>query len=155
MTASAGVSGADRRPTETAPAAERAPLWRRFAALAYDTLLLTATLMCFTLLVLLIRQGESIPPGTWWFQSALAAIVTGFFAGFWTHGGQTLGMRAWRIRVVAADGGPVTWPRALLRFAAAWLSLLPAGLGFWWSLFDAENRCWHDLIARTRVIRVR
>lgn len=134
---------------------EPATLLRRLAALAYDTLLLAALLMCFSLLVLLVRGGRAVAPGTLWFQLGVLAIAGAFFSGFWVHGGQTLGMRAWRIRLVARDGGTVTWGRALRRFAAAWLSILPMGLGLWWSLFDAERRCWHDRLAGTRVIRVR
>ena len=64
-------------------------------------------------------------------------------------------MRAWRIELIAADGGPVGWDRALLRFAAAWLSLAPAGLGLWWSAIDPERRCWHDRLAGTRLVRTR
>lgn len=134
---------------------EPATLLRRLAALAYDALLLAALLMCFSLLVLLVRGGRAVAPGTLWFQLCVLAIAGIFFGGFWVHGGQTLGMRAWRIRLVTREGGPMTWGRALQRFAAAWLSILPMGLGFWWSLFDPERRCWHDLLTDTRVIRVR
>jgi uncharacterized RDD family membrane protein YckC len=77
-----------------------------------------------------------------------------FYTWFWTHGGQTLGMRAWRIRVHRDDGAPLRWRDALLRFGAAWLAVLPVGWGYWSSLFDAEKRCWHDRITRTRVSEV-
>jgi uncharacterized RDD family membrane protein YckC len=130
-----------------------ASVFRRFAAFCYDLLLLAALLFCFTLLVLLLRGGQEIPPGTIWFELCLVALAAVFFCGFWLHGGQTLGMRAWRIRVVA-DSTALTWQRALARFAAAAVSLLPAGLGLWWSLFDGERRSWHDRWTRTRVVRV-
>jgi uncharacterized RDD family membrane protein YckC len=134
--------------------AEAAPLLRRLAALAYDALLLFALLFVFTLLVLLLRGGREIGAGTPWFEGALVAVALTFCAAFWTRGGQTLGMRAWRIRVVATDGGPVSWRSAVVRFFAGWLAALPAGLGYWWALLDAERRCWHDLLSHTRVIRV-
>src|SRR5262245_55644052 len=85
---------------------EPAALLRRLAALAYDALLLFALLLVFTTLVLIVRGQRAIPPGTLWFDASLVAVALVFCAGFWTHGGQTLGMRAWRIRVVAANGGP-------------------------------------------------
>jgi uncharacterized RDD family membrane protein YckC len=131
-----------------------APLLRRLAALAYDALLLLALLFAFTLLVILVRGGREIDPGTFWFEGSIVVIALVFCAGFWTRGGQTLGMRAWRIRVVAVDGGPVTWPRAAARFFAGWLAALPAGLGYWWAWIDRERRCWHDRLSGTRVIRV-
>lgn len=131
---------------------EPAPLFRRLAAFCYDLLLLVGLLASFTLLTVLVRGG-AIAPGSLWFQLALLAIVVVFFCGFWVRGGQTLGMRAWRIRVVSEDGGPISWPRAAARFAASLLSLLPFGLGFWWALFDARRRSWHDRLTGTRVIR--
>lgn len=131
-----------------------ANLLRRFAALSYDALALLAILMCFTLLVVLARGFRAIEPGTWWFEACIVAISVFFYAWFWTHGGQTVGMRAWRIRIIDRDGGEVRWSRAIARFFAAWLAALPAGLGFWWCLVDAQKLCWHDRLSRTRVVRV-
>jgi uncharacterized RDD family membrane protein YckC len=128
---------------------------RRFAAFCYDLLLLVALLLSFTLAVVAVRLGERVPPGTVWFPSCLLAIVVVFFCGFWVHGGQTLGMRAWRIRVVRDDGGPVGWTRAAARFSLALVALAPAGLGFWWALRDNRGRAWHDLWSGTRVVRRR
>jgi len=130
-----------------------APLARRLAALVYDALLVGGLLFVFTLIVVLLRGGRAIDPDTLWYRASLVAVAFVFCGAFWTRGGQTLGMRAWRIRVVALDGRTLSWPRAALRFAASWLALLPAGLGYWWALFDPERRCWHDRLSATRVIR--
>jgi uncharacterized RDD family membrane protein YckC len=132
--------------------AQPAGLARRLAALVYDLMLLAAVLFMFTLAVFIVRGGRSVAPGTLWFQLSLAAVVVLFFTGFWVHGGQTLGMRAWRLRVVGVHGEPVRWPAALARFGAAILALLPAGLGFWWATFDVERRAWHDRLSGTRVL---
>jgi uncharacterized RDD family membrane protein YckC len=143
-------------PTTELPAASPpigAGLLRRLAALAYDALLLGAVLFCFTLVVLAARGGRAIAPGTFWFEIGLLIVSFAFFVGFWTHGGQTLGMRAWRIRLVAQDGGPVGWRRAALRFVAAPLALAPLGLGFWWAWLDRDRRCWHDRLSGTAVVR--
>jgi uncharacterized RDD family membrane protein YckC len=135
------------------PSFEPASLFKRCAAFTYDLLLLVGLAAAFTLLAVLLHGG-AIAPGSLWLQFALLAIVTVFFCGFWVHGGQTLGMRAWRIRVVAQDGTPLSWPRAVLRFAAGVLALLPLGLGLWWGIFDAQRRGWHDRLTSTRVVRV-
>ena len=125
----------------------------RLGALCYDLLLLTAILFSFTLVVLALRFGEPVPPGSLWFPLCLLAIALTFFCGFWVHGGQTLGMRAWRIRVVTDEGRELGWSRAAVRFGAALVSLAPAGLGFWWSAFDGCKRGWHDRWTHTRVVR--
>ena len=128
-------------------------MWRRLAAFCYDLLVLTALVVCFTLVVLAVRLGVAVPAGSWWFPACLLAIAMAFFCSFWVHGGQTLGMRAWRIRVVRDDGRALTWPQALARFAAGLVAFLPAGLGLWWSVFDSAKRSWHDRWTRTRVVR--
>jgi uncharacterized RDD family membrane protein YckC len=110
---------------------------------------------CFTLAVLAARLGAAVPPGSWWFALGIVAVAMAFFCWFWVHGGQTVGMRAWRIRVVCDDGRPLKWPRAVARFAAALVAVLPAGLGLWWSIFDARQRGWHDRWTGTRVVRSR
>lgn len=132
---------------------EPASVWRRLAALCYDLLLLTALAASFTLLVLAVRLGVAVQPGTWWYELSLLAIAMLFFCGFWVRGGQTLGMRAWRIRVVRVDGSALTWRQSVARFAAGLVAAAPAGLGLWWSFLDAERRGWHDRWTGTRVVR--
>jgi len=134
--------------TARAPAA----LPRRLAALFYDSLLLCGLLFLFTFAIVALRAGEAVPAGTGWFMLCLAAGSFAFFGWFWTHGGQTLGMRAWRLRIVRADGGDLTWSDAACRYAAAALSLAALGIGFWWSVWDPERRCWHDLLSQTRML---
>lgn len=128
-------------------------MWRRLAAFCYDLLLLAALVFTFTLLVVAVRLGAPVPPGTWWFPACLLAIAMLFFCGFWVRGGQTLGMRAWRIRVVRADGGPLTLRQSIARFAAGVVAAAPVGLGLWWSWLDADKRGWHDRWTGTRVVR--
>jgi uncharacterized RDD family membrane protein YckC len=144
-------------PYRDEPSLSDAPagLLRRLAALCYDLLLLVAVLFVVTLVVLFARGGREISPGTWWFELSLVAVSAAFFIWFWTHGGQTLGMRAWQVRVVDRVGGPIGLKRAVVRYVAAVASALPAGLGFWWSLVDRENLCWHDRWSGTKLVRVR
>jgi len=134
---------------------EPAGLGRRIAALGYDLLLLAALLFMFTLSLFPLTGGRAIEPGTLWYRLCLVAIVVLFFTGFWVHGGQTLGMKAWRLRVVARDGGPVRWPSALARFAASLVSLAPAGLGLLWAAVDPKRLAWHDRLSGTRLVHER
>lgn len=82
-------------------------------------------------------------------------IATGLYATIsWQRGGQTLGMRAWRLRVVSRDGAPL--PATLLwkRYLVGTASLLAAGAGFWWASIDRDHLTWHDRAAGTRLVRV-
>jgi uncharacterized RDD family membrane protein YckC len=149
MTVSGGHSEADLR---------SAGLLRRVAALIYDTLLLVAVLMTVTWLLLPLTRGkaithESVGAFEYLYRALLLGLIVAYFGYTWTRSGQTLGMLAWKIRVVRNDGGPLGWHDVLVRLAASLLSWLPAGLGFFWLLFDRERLTWHDRLSRTRVVR--
>jgi uncharacterized RDD family membrane protein YckC len=126
---------------------------RRLGAMFYDSLLLLALLMMLSYPYVWLTGGDR--PGLTartLYQLYLLAICFLFYAGFWIRGGQTLGLRTWRLKLVRRDGGPITWTLALQRFAAAWLSLLCFGLGFLWALFDRDGLAWHDRLTGTRLI---
>ncbi|MFA7097254.1 MAG: RDD family protein [Gammaproteobacteria bacterium] len=146
-----------KRKTTPAPAAppyQTAGLLRRLGAILYDSLLLLALLSVATALVLPLTGGEAIAPGNPLYTSYLFFVGFFFFAWFWIHGGQTLGMRAWRIRVQQRNGAPITWGQALLRFLVAIASWLLLGAGFLWALFDKERMTWHDRYSQTVLVVV-
>lgn len=128
-----------------------AGLLRRLAAAVYDALLITALCMLTTFCVIAFRGGEPISPGNLLYQLSLLATAAVFYIGFWVHGGQTLGMRAWRLRVEQQSGEAINWKVGLIRFAAGILAIIPAGLGLLWLIFDPQHLAWHDRISKTRV----
>ena len=81
-----------------------------------------------------------------------AALIALFFGWFWTHGGQTLGLRAWKLKVIRDEGGPLGWKDASLRMAASLVSAAPAGLGYLWILVDRDGLAWHDRLSHTRIV---
>ncbi|MCY1286476.1 RDD family protein [compost metagenome] len=144
-----------------------AGLIRRFAAIFYDFLLCIAMLMVVTLLyqqvVLRLIYGserlreladQGALAGDPLLSTLLVFALFGFFAKFWTHNGQTLGMQVWGIRVQNKDGSAISLWQALLRFVIAIGSWLALGLGFFWSLWDKDKRTWHDIYSETRVVRL-
>ena len=87
-------------------------------------------------------------------STILFFVLFGFFAKFWTHSGQTLGMQVWGIRVQNADGTAISLWQALLRFIVSIGSWLCLGLGFIWSLFDKHKRTWHDMYSSSQLVRI-
>ncbi len=129
-----------------------APLWRRLASALYDGLLLLSIWMVLMLFLVIGGSyvGAPAPP-----HVVRAVLVTAgliFFVRSWTHGGQTLGMRAWRLVVRRSDGTPLSLTRATLRYLLAWVSWLAFGLGVLWCLVDAQRRSWHDVLTGTEVV---
>ena len=151
-------------PTVTAPTSSAslpsASLIKRLAAIVYDSLLVMAVAMAYGALFLAIKYsffhpelqgGERAVMGTGGFVGLLLAIQ-GFFWFFWCRGGQTLGMRAWRLQIQQADGRTPTLQQAIIRGLVAPLSLGLLGLGYWWSLWDKEHRTWQDIASDTQVV---
>lgn len=141
-------------------------LGRRLAAMFYDFLLCTALLIVTTFVYKLIMMafiGEAklralsesgALDGDPLLSTLLFFVLFGFFAKFWTHSGQTLGMQVWGIRVQNADGTAISLWQALLRFIVSIGSWLCLGLGFLWSVFDKQKRTWHDMYSNTQLVRI-
>lgn len=125
---------------------------RRLGAMTYDALLLFALLMVAALPVVLIAGPDSNFVKSPLYSLYLYGVTFVFFGWFWTRGGQTLGMRSWKIRVLRNDNRPLGWDSALMRFLLATVSLTLLGIGFLWILFDKDNLAWHDQLSKTHVI---
>jgi uncharacterized RDD family membrane protein YckC len=126
-------------------------------ALVYDALPVLALWLLASALVLALRGGTPVQPWTWmfWLQNLLLwAIAGGYVVSSWRRGGQTLGMRPWRLRVVDEEGRTPGLAALWQRYAWATLSLAAVGLGFLWALVEPQRRCWHDLASSTRLVRV-
>jgi len=135
------------------PNTTRCGLLRRLAAITYDGMLLIALLFIAAASTLPFTGGEAVKPHTPWFTLYLLGISYLFFAWFWAHGGQTLGMRAWRIQVIGLDATALTGWQTLIRFLGALLSWLPfLGFGYLWSLFDRNGLAWHDRLSATQLV---
>jgi uncharacterized RDD family membrane protein YckC len=148
-------AGTARGPRLACPA----PLWRRVAALVYDVFPLVGLWMitAFTCLFAFGRHYDPAHPA--WatrlgLQLALLAVTVAYFVISWTRIGQTIGMRAWKLKLLREDGGTVGLLPALARFFLALLSLGAAGVGFWWALFDARHRTLHDRVCGTVMVRL-
>lgn len=129
-------------------------LGRRLASAFYDGLIAVALAIFATALLLPATGGEAIPSGSWGYRIYLLGIMGGFFALSWSRGGQTPGMRAWRLRVTDTDGSPIGFFHASGRYLAAWVAWLPLAAGVIWMLVDREHLAWHDRISGTRVDRI-
>jgi uncharacterized RDD family membrane protein YckC len=136
-------------------------LLRRLMAMLYDTFLVLPLIM-FSVAIALGLQSAlmsgtggsgadiALPPLAVQCIAVLAVIT--FFSIFWLKNGQTLGMQAWRIKLVRSDGDDVTLRDCVVRCLAALLSALCLGLGYLWCLFDRQGRTWHDRLSGTELL---
>lgn len=125
-----------------------APLRYRFFAMVYDALVVLG-IWILTVAIIVTVTGEAVTGA--WVQSLLFIETFAFFAYFWIHRGQTIGMLAWRLKIACEDS--FTLRRALLRFVGALLGFATLGLGYFWVWFDRDRRSWSDILSKSSVMR--
>jgi uncharacterized RDD family membrane protein YckC len=122
----------------------------------YDALLVVAVVAVVNAIalgiVVWVTAGEQQVIDAHLVQLLTALSIVCFFSIFWLNGGQTLGMQAWRIKLVDFQGGPPSAGKALLRCLGACLSVACLGLGYLWCLIDHNGRYWHDYLSHTELI---
>jgi uncharacterized RDD family membrane protein YckC len=147
-----------------------AGFWRRAVAAGIDALVVVPAALVLALAAGHLA-GVSLPdarhtaldywldlaisgePALWGTIGLLLAIAVIYVFLFHMTLGQTLGMRALKLRVIDVYGEPPSVTRAALRTLGYLASAATLGLGFVWVGFDAEKRGLHDWIAGTYVIR--
>lgn len=154
-------------PVEAGIWPERSPagFWIRAAEVTVDSLILQAVFLPFQLLVvypMLLAGGMTRGPDPARVVAvntayALVAMIVSAVYAVWMHGrwGQTLGKMATGVKVVKANGEPIGYGRALARWLALSLDLLTFGIGYLMAGLRSDKRALHDLVAGTRVIKVR
>lgn len=153
---------------------------KRLLAAFYDSLLILASLFFATLLTLPFTKGEIAAENNIYMSIYLFAVIIIFYGWFWTHGGQTLGMRTWKQKLVSLNGNSVSWTQSFIRVLTgtpAWILFLislllwmfpekthvtkylastPAWLmvlvSFIWVLLDNRSGNWRDKISGTQIV---
>jgi uncharacterized RDD family membrane protein YckC len=125
---------------------------RRLGGVLYESLTVIALWMLASAIVTTAFDNATHGFARWLLQGASLLTVSGYFLWCWTHGGQTLAMKTWRIRVLTKNGAPLTFFQAMQRLFLAIAGLLAGGIGFWWALLDKDGQFLHDRIAGTRLV---
>ncbi len=122
----------------------------------YESVLLFAVLaFLFLLPHILLGAFAEVHASHWAIKAHFVLVLMLYFVWFWCHGGQTLAMKTWRLRLIDAKGAPPSVGMALLRFVFAWPSVMLFGLGIFWALIDRDRQFLHDRLAGTRIESVR
>lgn len=142
----------------------RAGLLRRLAALLYDGFLVAAIWMLIGYSVQFIAGPNTNQLVGGVVQTnplvdnilflLMLASSSGFYIWFWTRSGQTLGMIAWRIKLVSNHGGLITVRQGIIRYLAAWPAFFMFGLGYLWLYIDPNGDTLHDKLSNSKVVVV-
>ena len=159
-------------PTEPLPTPG---IWRRMASLLYEGVLLFGVVMIAGYLYSSLTQQRHALQGQWGLRIFIFTVLGIYFVWFWSHGGQTVAMKAWHVRLVDAQGAPVSQARALARYvlcllwftpalafsyaaqfhsAAEIFGLLVVGVGVYAALarLHPQRQFWHDAVCGTQLI---
>jgi uncharacterized RDD family membrane protein YckC len=163
----------------TQAAADTTPsIIRRLACFVYEGVLLFGVLMIAGYLFSTLTQQRHALSGRFGLQAFLFRVLGIYFTWFWSHGGQTVAMKAWHLRLVKRDGTPVSELRAFARYLLSWMWFVPALLVLWLSgardpssaavalfvgvigfaalaLLHPTRQFWHDAVCGTKLITSR
>jgi uncharacterized RDD family membrane protein YckC len=121
--------------------------------MAYESLLLLGVLsVSFMLPHLALGMAFNIVLPGWVLLSHVFIVLGAYFVWYWHHGGQTLAMQTWKIRLSTPSGVEPSLARLALRYVLAWPSLVYLGTGLFWALFDRDRQFLHDRLAGTRLV---
>ncbi|WP_026686695.1 RDD family protein [Azovibrio restrictus] len=128
---------------------------RRLTSMVYESLLLFGLVAVGFILphALLGTLAQVVAP-SWVVRTHFILLLMLYYVWFWLNGGQTLAMKTWKIQVQDRSGAPLRPLQAVLRYLAAWPSLLFFGIGVFWALFDKDRQFLHDRIAGSRLILI-
>ena len=128
-------------------------IWRRFASILYDSLLVIAVLIIMSIPFFSFDlQENNLLKVT--IQIYYYLITQYFFVWFWVHNQGTLGMKTWKIKIICDNNNRLSYKQAIIRFNVAIFSLLFFGLGFLISFFRKDKKCFHDIISKTALIKL-
>ncbi|PJE78796.1 hypothetical protein CI610_02252 [invertebrate metagenome] len=140
---------------------------RRLAALFYDTLLIISLWISIGFINLIIQliiygsshlknileQGNTLGGIFFYFSLFLATAV--FFILFWTHSGQTPGMRAWRIKIQNPDDTLITIKQSLVRCLVAIPAIVLLLTGIFWCRLSRSRKSWQDITSGSQTIFIK
>ena len=122
---------------------------RRLLSMLYEGLVVFSVLLIGFLLpqIVLSGFGMNLTGKLLWLHVVVLLML--YFLWCWLNGGQTLPMKTWKLRITSQDGSPLRPAQGLLRYLAAWPSILLFGAGLFWAIFDKDRQFLHDRIAGT------
>ncbi|MFC3853694.1 RDD family protein [Salinispirillum marinum] len=130
--------------------------WRRLAAFFYDVLVVVGLLIILSFPYLGIYHwltgADAVATSTISFQVYLLFIVFGYVYLSWQRAGQTIGMKAWRIKAINQDGNRLNARQILLRFTVGLVSVLLCGLGYFWAFVDPQRRTLPERVSNSTTV---
>jgi len=131
-----------------------ASLPRILGAVIYDFIIVCAIIFIAAQWFPLVPESYQDLPALLLFKRLyMLGICFIYFAYSWRRGGQTIGMKSWRVQLRTNNPQqPVSWRQSAIRFLVAIASWLVLGLGYIWIVFNPQRKSWHDMASGTHLV---
>ncbi len=129
--------------------------WRRFIALIYDVIIVASIIFVGTFIAIMLVSAiwgkQAMEEGLLYennlFRVYLFSLWFGYYAVSWMRGGQTLGMKPWRMYVLDNKKNYIDFKQSLLRFSSGFL-----GLGLFLIPFHKEKKALQDIVSSSQTL---
>lgn len=142
-----------RNLSKTLPILPLASLSKRLLACLYDGLVIIAIAMLITLLIIAVLGDARDGFVRLFLQLMLFVVIGAYFVTSWVKSGQTIAMRAWRIKVVDQHHAPLSHLQAIKRYCLTCVLML-SGVSILWAIFDRQKLFLHDRLLGTKLIDI-
>lgn len=122
---------------------------KRILAFVYDAFIAASLLMIGTYALLPFTHGQAIPSGTYWYQAYLLLLLFIYWGGFWYWRQQTIGMIAWKIKIISLDNNYLKFWQIVVRFFCGLIFFL---FGLLFCFFSKKKQAFYDLLAKTTIV---
>lgn len=130
-------------------------VFKHLAAFVYDVFPVIGLLIVTSGITLVLRAGDGVKAHTWWFQAIILFEIACYYIYFWKVGGQTIGMKAWKIHIQPNNKNQshLSWKQASLRFVVGILSTALLGTGLFWKIFSKDGKSWMDFASDSYTVK--
>ena len=126
---------------------------RRLMITVYDLIILLGIIFIFSLPFADIKINENTS-FIFLFQLYMYIVIKIFYVYLWTNGRSTIGMKAWKTKVVNIYNDPIKYKTAIIRFNIAFVTNIFFCIGILYSVYDKENRTIYDIISKTNLVKI-
>ena len=133
------------------PSPKPASLFKRLLAIFYDLVLLATMFLVASAIAIVFNEHKAFASGNYIMPLWLIFVTSLYYCISWKSSGQTLGLKAWGLKLVKLDGSDFTWLEVITRFFIS-LILFCTIVGFLWLLFNKNRLTIYDIVTKSKII---
>jgi len=127
-------------------------LFKYITVIIYDLFLLFGLLLFITVIISFLNNGNPPSADNIIYKLFLLTSIIFFYHYSWRKSGQTLGMKAWKVKLVTLNNKPITLGQSILRMTLGLANIVTIGLGYFWKYTNKSKLTLMDVLSKTKLI---